>query len=71
MLTFSEIDRALRVLGFVVSRQRGSHVSYRHADGRGVTVPNHGGRDIARPLLREILRESEVSEEAFAAALQQ
>jgi len=28
-------------------------------------VPNHPGRDIARPLLREILREIELSPEEF------
>jgi predicted RNA binding protein YcfA (HicA-like mRNA interferase family) len=56
-MTFAEVDRAIRRLGFVPSRQRGSHVSYRHPDGRGTTVPNHGSRDIAPPLLRAILRE--------------
>jgi predicted RNA binding protein YcfA (HicA-like mRNA interferase family) len=69
VVTFAEVDRALRRLGFAVSRQRGSHVSYRHADGRGTTVPNHRSSDIARPLLREILHEAEVTEEEFTAAL--
>ena len=69
VVTFAEVDRALRRLGFAVSRQRGSHVSYRHADGRGTTVPNHASRDIGRSLIREILREAEVSEDEFAAAI--
>lgn len=55
----------LKHLGFVPVRQRGSHVFYRHADGRTTTVPNHAGRDIARPLLREILREIELTPEQF------
>jgi predicted RNA binding protein YcfA (HicA-like mRNA interferase family) len=55
----------LKRLGFVPVRQRGSHVFYRHADGRTTTVPNHAGRDIARPLLREILREIELTPEQF------
>jgi predicted RNA binding protein YcfA (HicA-like mRNA interferase family) len=63
------MDRALRRLGFEVSRQRGSHVSYRHADGRGTTVPNHGGRDIVPPLVREILREAELDVDGFIGAL--
>ncbi|HEY5475460.1 MAG TPA: type II toxin-antitoxin system HicA family toxin [Tepidiformaceae bacterium] len=66
---FTEVDRALRRLGFAVSRQRGSHVSYRHADGRGTTVPNHGSKDIALPLLREILREAELTDDEFTAAI--
>jgi len=52
-------------LGFVVVRQRGSHVFYRHADGRTTTVPQHGSRDLARPLLREILQEIELTPDEF------
>jgi predicted RNA binding protein YcfA (HicA-like mRNA interferase family) len=47
-----EICRILEVMGFVLVRQRGSHMQYRHADGRGTTVPNHAGRDISPILLR-------------------
>ncbi|MFN0147215.1 MAG: type II toxin-antitoxin system HicA family toxin [Dehalococcoidia bacterium] len=61
VLSYADVDRALRRLGFAISRQRGSHVSYRHTDGRGTTVPNHRGRDIAPGLLREILREAGVT----------
>lgn len=63
VLNFRKLDRALRKLKFHATRQRGSHVFYRHEDGRTTTVPNHPGRDIARPLLREILREIELSPE--------
>ncbi len=35
----AEVCRLLEALGFVAVRQRGSHVQYRHADGRGTTVP--------------------------------
>jgi len=34
-----------------------------------MTVPSHQGRDIARPLLREILREIDLTPEEFAAAI--
>lgn len=50
----SEVCRLLERLGFVAVRQRDSHVQYRHADGRGTTVPVHKGRDFAPPLLRQI-----------------
>jgi hypothetical protein len=36
-------------------RQGGSHVLYRHPDGRTTTLPSHPGSDLARPLVREIL----------------
>ncbi len=51
------VCRLLEQLGFVLVRQRGSHAQYRHADGRGTTVPMHKGRDIAPPLLRQIARD--------------
>jgi predicted RNA binding protein YcfA (HicA-like mRNA interferase family) len=53
----TEVCRLLERLGFVVVRQRGSHIQYRHANGRGTTVPMHKGRDIAPPLLRQIARD--------------
>jgi predicted RNA binding protein YcfA (HicA-like mRNA interferase family) len=57
------MERVLLRLGFRAVRQKGSHVFYRHPDGRTTTVPNHPGRDLARPLLRDILREIEISPE--------
>ena len=63
------MDRVLRRLGFTPVRQKGSHVFYRHADGRTTTAPNHPGRDLARPLAREILREIDLSPEEFQKAL--
>jgi predicted RNA binding protein YcfA (HicA-like mRNA interferase family) len=65
VVDFRTLDRLLKRLGFAPIRQRGSHVFYRHADGRTTTVPNHAGRDIARPLLREIIREIELTPEQF------
>jgi predicted RNA binding protein YcfA (HicA-like mRNA interferase family) len=53
----SDVCRLLERLGFARVRQRGSHVQYRHADGRGTTVPMHKARDIAPPLLRQIARD--------------
>ena len=61
IIDFQRMDALLRRLGFQNVRQRGSHVFYEHADGRTTTVPNHPGRDLARPLIREILREINLS----------
>jgi HicA-like toxin of HicAB toxin-antitoxin system len=46
-----------------------SSIFYRHPDRRTTTVPNHAGRDLARPLLREILREIDMTPEQFQAEL--
>jgi predicted RNA binding protein YcfA (HicA-like mRNA interferase family) len=65
IVDFKTMDRLLRRIGFVAVRQKGSHVFYRHADGRTTTLPNHPGRDLARPLIREILREIDLTPEQF------
>ncbi|RLA06660.1 MAG: hypothetical protein DRQ51_08730 [Gammaproteobacteria bacterium] len=49
-----QVCRILQKLGFIKVRQKGSHIQFRHKDGRGTTVPMHKGRDIAYPLLRKI-----------------
>jgi len=64
------MDRLLQDLGFAVQRQRGSHIFYRHPDGRTTTLPNHPGRDLARPLIREVLREIRLSPDTFRTILQ-
>ena len=53
----AEVCRLLEQVGFNAVRQRGSHIQYRHGDGRGTTVPMHKGRDIAPSLLRQIARD--------------
>jgi len=70
MANFKTMDKILRRLGFIAVRQKGSHVFYRHEDGRTTTLPNHGKRDIARPLMREILREISISLEEFIKLLE-
>jgi predicted RNA binding protein YcfA (HicA-like mRNA interferase family) len=52
-----KIVKALQARGFVVARIVGSHHVLRHPDGRGTTVPVHGGRDVAKGTLRGILRD--------------
>ena len=52
-----EVVALLESLGFAEVRQRGSHKQFRHADGRGTTVPFHSGRDISPTLLRKIAKD--------------
>jgi predicted RNA binding protein YcfA (HicA-like mRNA interferase family) len=59
------MERVLMDLGFAKTRQRGSHAFYRHRDGRTTTLSHHAGRDLARPLIRAILKEIDLSPEEF------
>lgn len=62
-----EVVALLGKLGFAEVRQRGSHRQFRHADGRGTTVPFHHGRDISPTLLRQIAKDIGLSVEDFVA----
>jgi predicted RNA binding protein YcfA (HicA-like mRNA interferase family) len=55
----------LESLGFAEVRQKGSDKQFRHADGRGTTVPFHAGRDISPTLLRKIAKDIGLTAEQF------
>lgn len=60
-----EVAAILQKLGFVEVRQRGSHKQYRHADGRGTTLPFHPQRDISPILLKQIAKDIGLTIEEF------
>jgi len=63
------MEKLLFRLGYQRVRQKGSHVFYRHPDGRTTTVPHHKGRVLARPLIREILQDIEISVDEYSESL--
>lgn len=65
VLNYRIMHRTLLNLGFIKVRQKGSHVFYRHRDGRTTTVPNHKDQDLAKPLIRAIINEIEVTLDDF------
>lgn len=65
MLKARDVIKVLKKLGFFEIRQKGSHICFKHPDGRFTLVPRHGGEDIGKGLLRQILREIEVDPEKF------
>jgi predicted RNA binding protein YcfA (HicA-like mRNA interferase family) len=60
-----EFQNAARKLGFFKNRQTGSHERWNHPDGRAVTIPLHGGREIGPPLFFKILRQLAISLDEF------
>jgi len=57
----------LETIGFVIIRQKGSHVRLKSDDGRYTSVPVHSGEEIPKGLLRKIIREDlEMDLEEFA-----
>jgi len=65
MFKARDLIKVLIELGFYKVRQKGAHICFKHDDGRFTLVPSHGGEDIGRGLLRQILREIEVSPREF------
>ncbi len=62
-----EVIAILEKLGFEEVRQRGSHKQFRHADGRGTTVPVHGGKDVGPLMLRLIAADIGLTVKEFLA----
>ena len=62
-LSARQIIEVLEQRGFVLVRQSGSHAIFRHPDGRGTTVPIHGKRDVGRGLLRQIMRDANLTKD--------
>ena len=63
-------EKLLFYLGFESKRQKGSHVFYRHSDGRYTTLPFHGNQELSRSLTRQVLREIQLSPEDFKKLLE-
>ena len=59
------LEKKIIKLGFSPVRQKGSHVFYRHPDGRTTTIPFHGNYDIGPILLGKILKEIKINRDEF------
>lgn len=60
-----KLCKILEKLSFEKIHQRGSHVRYKHPDGRITVVPIHGNEEIGKGLLREILNQIKISKEDY------
>jgi predicted RNA binding protein YcfA (HicA-like mRNA interferase family) len=65
LINSQTMEKLLFSLGFDKRSQKGSHAFYKHPDGRTTTIPHHPGRLLARPLIRKILRDIELSIEEY------
>jgi predicted RNA binding protein YcfA (HicA-like mRNA interferase family) len=63
--TAREFQNVARKLGFMKTRQTGSHERWNHPDGRAVTIPLRGDREIGPPLFYKILRQLGITPEQF------
>ena len=55
-LTGRELGKIVEKLGFIYDHTTGSHMVYKHSDGRRTTIPYHSGEDIGPGLLSKIIK---------------
>lgn len=61
-----QLSRILKKLGFKFIRQKGSHMFFKHIDGRTTVVPSHSGDKIGPGLLGKIIKyDVQISREEF------
>ena len=60
-LSARQIISALQKTGFSLARQSGSHMIYKNAAGKRVTVPFHASKILHPRVLRNILRDADLS----------
>lgn len=60
-VTAREIISVLERLGFVLSRQDGSHRVYKNAEGKRATVPFHGSKILHPKILKSIIKDANIS----------
>jgi len=60
-----ELCKVLEKIGFEMIQGKGSHVRFKHPDGRRTVVPVHGNENIGKGLLKEILKQAKLSREEF------
>ncbi len=60
-----DLCKILEKLGFEKIYGKGSHVRFKHPDGRRTVVPVHSNEKLGKGLLNEILKQIKVTKEEF------
>ena len=65
-LTGKEVAKVVEKLGFVFDHQTGSHMIFKHPDGRKTAIPHHPGEELGPGLLTKIIKyDLQISREEF------
>jgi predicted RNA binding protein YcfA (HicA-like mRNA interferase family) len=61
MVKYDELFRLLKSDGWIIIRQKGSHVILRHhLKHEQLTIPYHPGKEVKRGLLKAILKQANI-----------
>jgi len=65
-LTGKELSKIVEKLGFKFDHQTGSHMIYKHIDGRTTVIPCHAKEEIGPGLLNKIIKKDlQITREKF------
>lgn len=65
LISGKKLCKLLEKLGFIPIQGKGSHVRFKHPDGRRTVVPVHANEDIGKGLLKTILNQIKVTVEEY------
>lgn len=65
LISGKKFCKILEKMGFEKIQGKGSHIRYKHADGRRTVVPVHGNENLGRGLLREMLKQVKLGREDY------
>lgn len=65
LISGKKLCRLLEKLGFIPIQGKGSHVRFKHPDGRRTVVPVHANEDIGKGLLKTILNQIKITVEEY------
>ncbi|MGM0474188.1 MAG: type II toxin-antitoxin system HicA family toxin [Bacteroidota bacterium] len=61
MTKYNELFRLLKKEGWIIIRQKGSHVIMRHPDSKiQITIPFHSGKEVKQGLMKTILKQTRI-----------
>lgn len=65
VLKFKQIVKALNLLGYFEERQKGSHIIFKHANGKITVVPKHSNKEVMAGTVGKICKDIDVSFDDF------
>jgi len=65
LISGKDLCKILEKIGFERIHGKGSHIRFKHPDGRRTVVPVHGNEKIGKGLLNEILKQIKLSREEY------
>lgn len=61
LISAKKMIQLIKALGFEECRQKGSHILFRHKDGRSALIPFHGNKDLKSGTMISIIKDIEIT----------